>query len=88
VLDPFEVEDDWFELRLPDLQLVLSDKVPPEVYERAAFTLERLHLRDDERVIRQRRAWYELFLEGEITLAGLERKAPLIARAVRKTLEV
>jgi hypothetical protein len=85
VLDPFEVEDDWFELQLPDLQLVLTDRVPPEIYERAAFTLERLHLRDDERVIRQRRAWYELFLEGEITLVGLERKAPLLARAIRKT---
>ncbi|VXD14634.1 conserved hypothetical protein [Planktothrix serta PCC 8927] len=86
VLDPFQVGDDWFEIILPSLQLVLTNQVPPEELERAAFTLERLHLRDDERVIRQRCAWYRCYLAGEITLAGLEKKAPLIARAVRKQL--
>ncbi|MBD2484300.1 hypothetical protein [Planktothrix sp. FACHB-1365] len=84
VLDPFQVRDDWFEIILPSLQLVLTNQVPPEELERAAFTLERLHLRDDERVIRQRREWYRCYLAGEITLEGLEKKAPLIARAVRK----
>jgi hypothetical protein len=84
VLDPFQVEDDWFEILLPSLQLVLTDAVPPHERDRAAFTLERLHLRDDERVIRQRQQWYQLYLDGELTLAGLERKAPLIARAIRK----
>jgi hypothetical protein len=84
VLDPFQVEDNWFEILLPSLQLVLTDAVPPHERDRAAFTLERLHLRDDERVIRQRQQWYQLYLEGELTLAGLERKAPLIARAIRK----
>lgn len=84
VLDPFEVEDDWFEILLPSLQLVLTDAVPPQERERAEFTLHRLHLRDDERVIRQRQQWYQLYLDGDLTLEGLEKKAPLIARAVRK----
>lgn len=84
VVDPFQAEDDWFEILLPSLQLVLTDAVPAHERERAAFTLERLHLRDDERVIRQRREWYRLYQDGELTLAGLEKKAPLIARAVRK----
>jgi hypothetical protein len=84
VLDPFQVEDDWFEILLPSLQLVLTDAVPPHERDRAAFTLERLHLRDDERVIRQRQQWYQLYLDGELTLAGLDRKAPLIARAIRR----
>ena len=30
-----------------------------ELRDKAQFTLNRLHLVDDERVIRQRRAWYE-----------------------------
>jgi len=84
ILDPFQVGDDWFEIILPSLQLVLTDAVPPHERQRAAFTLERLHLRDDERVIRQRRSWYQLFLDGKLTLAGLEEKAPLIARAIRR----
>lgn len=85
VLDPFEVGRDWFEVLLPSLQLVLTDKVPARHRALAAYTLERLHLRDDERVIRQRREWYRMYQEGELTLAGLRRKAPLIARAVDKS---
>ncbi|AFZ25317.1 hypothetical protein Cylst_3152 [Cylindrospermum stagnale PCC 7417] len=84
VCDPFQVGDDWFEILLPSLQLVLTDAVPAEEHQKAEFTLQRLHLRDDERVIRQRQAWYQMYLDGEITLIGLEKKAPLIARAIRK----
>lgn len=87
VLDPFEVGDDWFEIILPSLQLVLTDKVPPTERSRAEFTLERLHLQNDERIMRQREEWYQMYLNGEITLEGLDKKAPLIARAVRKRQE-
>lgn len=84
VLDPFEVQNGWFEIILPSLQLRLTNQVPPDVREKADFTIKRLHLRDDERVIRQRREWYGMYLSGELTLNGLARKAPLIAAAVRK----
>jgi len=84
VLDPLQVEDDWFEILLPSLQLVLTAAVPSEERGRARFTLKRLHLRDDERIIRQRRQWYQMYQEGKLTLAGLADVAPLIARAVRK----
>ncbi len=84
VLDPFLVEDGWFEILLPSLQLVLTDAVPANEVTRAEYTLSRLHLRDDERVIRQRREWYRMYQEGELSLEGLEKKAPLIARAVKR----
>ncbi len=84
VLDPFEVEDGWFEIILPSLQLVITDKVPAAMRERAQTTLKKLHLRDDERVIRQRRSWYTQYQEGKLSLQGLDERAPLIARAVRK----
>jgi len=84
VLDPFLVEDGWFEILLPSLQLVLTDAVPRGKEELAEYTLTRLHLRDDERVIRQRREWYRMYQDGELTLDGLEKKAPLIAWAIRK----
>jgi hypothetical protein len=82
VLDPFEVGDNWFEILLPSLQLVLTDRIPAEMRARAEHTLKRLHLRDDERVTRQRRAWYELYQSGDLSLAGLRKMAPLIARAL------
>ena len=87
IFDPFEVGDGWFEIILPSLQLVVSDAVPDEQRDRAEFVLTRLHLRDDERVVRQRREWYRMFQEGEISLDGLRGKAPLIARAVEAGIE-
>ena len=84
VLDPCEVEDGWFEIILPSLQLILTEAVPEGVKKIAEHTLTRLHLRDDERIIRQRREWYRMFQDGELSLEGLEKKAPLIARAIRK----
>ncbi len=66
MLDPYEVHSDWFESVRP----------------KAEHTLLRLRLRDDERVIRQRREWYRMYQSREISLEGLRKKAPLIARAV------
>jgi len=84
ILDPYEVQDGWFEIRLPSLQLHVTDKVPPADRVRAEYTLIRLHLRDDERILRQRREWYRMYQAGEISLVGLRKKAPLIAAAVEK----
>lgn len=84
VLDPFEVEDEWFELLLPSLQLVLTDRVPENVRAQAEFTLQRLRLRDDERLVRQRQSWFEAYESGQMSIGLLERLAPLIARAVQK----
>lgn len=84
VLDPFVIGEGWFEILLPSLQLVVTDRVPAEERKRAKYTLKRLHLRDDERVIRQRRTWLALYEQGDLTLAGLAKVAPLIAAAVAK----
>jgi len=85
VLDPLLVQDGWFEVLLPSLQLVLApEKVPEPLRAQAENSIIRLHLRDDERVLRQRRRWYQLFQDGELTLEGLRKNAPLIAAAVDK----
>ncbi|OUM00867.1 hypothetical protein [Variovorax sp. JS1663] len=86
LLDPFEVQEGWFEVDLPSLQLKLTDAVPAAARERAEFTLKRLKLRDDERIVRQRRAWYELYQTKDLTLEGLRKMAPLIAAAVERQL--
>lgn len=85
LLDPFEVQEGWFEIVLPSLQLRLSERIPPEYRQRAEYTLQTLPLRDDERILRQRRAWYQLYQDGMLTLEGLQDRAPLIAAAVRRS---
>jgi hypothetical protein len=84
VLDPYAVRAGWFEILLPSLQMRVTNAVPAPLRRKAEFTLERLRLRDDERIIRWRRAWYELYERGQLTLDGLRSRAPLIAAAVER----
>ena len=84
LLDPFEIGDDWFEIRLPSCLLVMTEHCPAEQRARALTMLERLGLADDEDLVEYRREWYRMYLEGELTLEGLSRKAPLLARAVER----
>ena len=86
VLDPFEVQDGWFAILLPSLQLVSTDRLPKKHRKKAAFTLEKLGLTNDEVIVRYRRQWFEMYQTGELTLDGLRRVAPLIARAVDQDL--
>ena len=84
LVDPFAVQDGWFEVILPSLQLKVTDSVPGALRAMAEYTIQRLHLVHDERVLRQRREWYRMYQCGELTLDGLEKKAPLIAAAVKR----
>lgn len=84
VLDPFNVQSGWFEVLLPSLQLVArKDRIPPALHALVDETLRRLHLCDDERIVRQRRQWLRLYEQGKLDLAGLQELAPLIAEAVQ-----
>lgn len=87
VLDPFKVRDTWFELKLPSLQVVLTDKVPQTIRKKAEFTLNRLGLTNDAVIIRFRQKWFELYRSRKLTLDGLKDVAPQIARAVEADLQ-
>jgi len=78
-IDPHEIEDGWFEIILPSLQMRVTERVPRAEPQRAEVTLDRLRLRDDERIVRWRQSWYEMYTNGHLTLEGLDRVAPLIA---------
>ena len=86
VLDPYEIGEGWFEILLPSLQLVPTDKIPLEVRTRAEATFRRLPLGHDERIVKQRRRWYQQYQDGKLSLEGLSDNAPLIAAAVRKQI--
>jgi hypothetical protein len=87
LVDPFDVGEDWFEVLLPSCQMVMTDRCPPELRDRARTMLTRLKLGDGEAVLGYRQEWYRMYTEGELTLEGLARKAPLLARAARKRAE-
>lgn len=86
VLDPFDVEDGWFEINLPSMQLLPTNNIPLDNRELAAFTLKRLGLRDHEVIVRFRKEWFDMYRKGKLTIDGLKDVAPLIALAVERDL--
>lgn len=84
VLDPFEVQPGWFEVQLPGMQLVRTAALPPQLRDKADFTLQRLHLGNGPKVRRIRRLYYEDYKSGRLTFAGLSDFAPLLADAVQR----
>lgn len=85
-LDPFEVDDEWFELHLPSLQLLVTDRIPAALRERADTTLDRLGLRDGYHAMVQRQAWLDRYRQGT-PLRVIEHDAPLLGRALRKLFD-
>jgi len=86
ILDPYEVEEGWFEILLPTLELVVTSKVPPEKRARAEQTLKSLPIGRDERAIKRRGVYYDGYLKKEFDLALLRKQAPLLAAAIEKQL--
>lgn len=87
VLDPFEVQNGWFEVLLPSMQLVATSLLPTNFSARAEFTLKQLKLRNGTKVVRSRKHWYDQFKKGMLDLDGLRAHAPLVADAAQKVLD-
>lgn len=87
VLDPFEVQNGWFEVLLPSMQLVATPTLPTHLSARAEFTLKQLKLRHGSKVVRCRKRWYQQFKDGKLSMDGLRANAPLVADAARKLLD-
>jgi 5-methylcytosine-specific restriction endonuclease McrA len=80
-LDPFTIQEGWFALELVEFQVkpgpaagMLSDDV--------VQTIETLGLNRRE-CCDARRAYFDYYTAGEISLAYLERRAPFVAREMR-----
>jgi hypothetical protein len=83
VLDPFEVQDGWFQLELVRFQLLPAAGLASELVVRIETTIHLLGLNDED--CKQTRArWYEDYQAGHVSLPFLERRFPLLARELRR----
>lgn len=83
VLDPFEIGDDWFALDLVGFQVIGGPGATDNIRAQVERTIDELALND--LACRQARTGYaEDYLEGLISLAYLERRAPFVARELRR----
>lgn len=83
VLDPFEVGEDWFALEPFTCQVIPGLGAVGEIRERAEKTLRLLRL-NDEICRGGRQEYVESYQGGEISLSYLQRRAPFIARELRR----
>jgi hypothetical protein len=87
VPDPYTVGDDWFELLLPSLELVATAHVPAAEVKKVQDALFWLGKHDN--VMSARETYWSEYrtLDGNghpnLSFEALERRAPLIARALR-----
>ncbi len=79
--DPFKVDDDWFELHLPSLELRATTKVPPSAKAAVDNLLKRVC--DDDRIMRVRREHLAQYRQGLRPLALVDAENPLLGRALR-----
>ena len=83
VLDPFEIQDDWFELELVGFQVRAGPDVARGIREQVDKTIIDLGLnRFDCRKAREDYA--ENYWSANISLAYLEQRAPFVARELRR----
>jgi hypothetical protein len=79
--DPFVVQDDWFELHLPSLELRATGRHPADHDAAIQNLLKRV--KDDSRVMKTRRAYFRQYKEGIRPIELVDREAPLLGRALR-----
>lgn len=83
VLDPFEVEDDWFELELVSFQVVAGEGLDAAVQKQVDDTIDLLKLNDgDCRMLREEYA--VTYWDGDISLSFLRKRAPFVARELQR----
>lgn len=85
-LDPFDVEDDWFEVDIFTLHLRMTSKVPKHMIDKAKRTMKKLGLERDPRILGTREEALARYRGGS-PVAEVERFAPLVGRALRRLLE-
>ena len=83
VLDPFEVEDGWFELELCDYQVRPAPGLPTGHHDQVQGTIDRLGLSHPE-VCKARRTYAEEYLGGHIDGDYLRRHAPFVYRELKR----
>lgn len=83
-LDPFEIEDGWFELELVGYQVVPGAATAEPLRAAIRATIEDVLRLNSARLRRQRSEYAESYLADDISLAYLERRAPFVARELRR----
>jgi hypothetical protein len=83
LLDPFDIQAEWFALEFPSLLVIQGSQLPLEIADRFRRTVERLGL-NDEKLIQDRLHWLRQYCEGSAPFQFLVRHAPFVAAELQR----
>lgn len=83
VLDPFEIDDDWFQIELVGYQVIPRTDLDPAIKTSVQSTIDRLKLNDRD-CLTVREDYATDYFQRDISLGYLRRRAPLLAREIER----
>jgi hypothetical protein len=88
ILDPFKVDDSWFEIDIPSCLLKAGTNVAADVRTHINTTINSLRLNADDYYVQERCNILIEYAKGEISLGFLKRRYPFLAKEIeRQSLE-
>ena len=84
VLDPFIVQEGWFVLDFPLLEVRPGDGIPTLIAEKVKETISRLGLNDEGTCLQMRMSWLRDYIMVPFPFSYLETKAPFLASELKR----
>ncbi|MBH2018696.1 MAG: hypothetical protein I8H91_03880 [Burkholderiales bacterium] len=82
VIDPFTIEDGWFQIDFPSCLIKPGTGLSDAVHKSVVDSIRILKLNDDDELVQERATRMTEFAEGEILLSWLEKYYPLLAKEI------
>ena len=83
VLDPFTLQENWFVLHFPSLQLRPGEHLSETDDKRVVDTIKRLKL-NDQICLDERKSWLIPYVTGKCPILYIEEKAPFLAYELKR----
>lgn len=83
VLDPFEIDDNWFRIELVGYQVIPSNGLSEGIEQRVQATIDRLKLNHYE-CVTLREEYAEALEKSDISFKHLQQRAPFLAREIER----
>jgi len=84
ILDPFQIDNDWFQLDVPSCLLRSNPDLPHHIRADINRTINSLGLNADDYYVQERCNILIEFAKGAISLGFLERRYPFLAKEIKR----
>lgn len=84
ILDPIEVQDDWFYMDIPACLLRPNPGLEKAIRNQIAGTINSLRLNQDDNYVQERCNILMDYARGDVSIGFLERRYPFLAKEVKR----